>query len=381
MQPTTNSPLGPGALATPSVPKGRPFSLSAPEWLAVQTYVVDALALPTTDDAFRASLGEGAPTDLAPFRKLIDCYVGINAHCTTWQKKTFPASVALASDINFYGTKKAPVYYAAIQKEADILIDNPDDEKAKAALKAILDNLSAQAQTYATNAEQVAKEIQDFADKTQADKTILVGPDGQGGLVKEYNDKYGSTSAEVRELTKQMADLLAILDQATKDYNYDVTVASTTPTYAWVIPFGLIAAAIVAGIYGKRATEALDLMRASQQKISELNAKLAADANLLNAIHGAQIGMNRISNELAAALPIIQKIQGVWGAIQRDLQNIVQLIDSDIREALPLIMNLGIAEAIKAWKDVADEADEYRVHAYIIVDGVSTKPAAEAIAA
>jgi len=63
----------------------------------------------------------------------------------------------------------------------------------------------------------------------------------------------------------------------------------------------LIAAAVVAGIYGARAVEALDRARAAQGKINELAASLAADANLMTAINSAQIGMNRIVADVAAA--------------------------------------------------------------------------------
>ncbi|GAB3829208.1 alpha-xenorhabdolysin family binary toxin subunit A [Hymenobacter jeollabukensis] len=368
--------IAPGALATPGTPNGPKFTLSAPEWLAIQTYVKDALALPTTSDAFRASLGAGAPSDLSDFQELIDCYKSINAHCTTWQTTTFPASVSLASDVSFYGTKKAPIYYAAIQQEADILSNDPDNAQALKALKAILDNLTQQAQTYADHAQQVYNQIQDFANQTAADKTTLVGTDGQSGLLKKYNDKYGATSTEVQQLTQQIKDQQQILKDATNEYNHDVIVAATSPTYAWIFPAGTIAAAVVAGVYGKRATDALDLMHATQAQISSMSATLAADTNLMIAIHNAEIGMNTITQELSAALPVIQKIQGLWGSIKDDLTSIVALIDSDIRQALPIIMNLGIAEAIQAWKDVAAEADIYRMNAYITVDNQSTDPAA-----
>ena len=142
-------------------------------------------------------------------------------------------------------------------------------------------------------------------------------------------------------------------------------IAATTPTYAWVPIVGLIAAAVVAGIYGARAVEALDRARAAQGKINELAASLAADANLMTAINSAQIGMNRIVADVAAALPVIQKIQGVWGGISSDLGHISSLIDTDIRQVPPIIMSLGVDEAVRAWHNVALNADAYRVNAYV----------------
>ena len=121
----------------------------------------------------------------------------------------------------------------------------------------------------------------------------------------------------------------------------------------------------MAGVYGKRATDALDRARAAQGKIDLLADKLAADANLLVAIHNAEVGAGNIVRGLTETLPVIQKIQGVWGGIAADLGAISALIDDDIRNVPPIIMGLGIDEAIKSWHQVALRADAYRVNAYI----------------
>jgi hypothetical protein len=306
---------------------------------------------------------------MADFDPVITCYSGINSHCTTWQNTVFPATVSLASDIHQYGAQKAPIYYGAILKQANILTSDPTNASALAALKAILDNLSQTATTYSNNAAAAAKQIQTFAEQTQADKVVLVGADGNTGLTKTYNDKYGEQSADVIALNKEITAQQIVLDAANEEYNKDVIIAATSPTYAWVFPFGTIAAAVVAGIYGKRATDALDRARAAQQKINSDTAQVAADAALMTAIQMAQQGMTKIVTALSAALPVIQKVQGIWGGISSDIGSIVKLIDTDIRQAIPVIMSLGVDEAIQSWASVAAEADNYRVNAYITVSG------------
>src|SRR4051812_49102351 len=201
---STQVQIGPGAIADPGTPNGRPFLMSRTEWITVQTYVIDVLALPITADAFRKSLGSGAPSDLSDFTPLISAYSSMHDHCEIWQNETFPATVTLATDIANYGTTKAPVYYPPILKEADILTNDPNNAQAKQALAAILDNLSQQAKDCETKAAAVAAAVKTFADQTQADRVVLVGPDGKGGLTKVYNDKYGSTSQDVQELTKEL---------------------------------------------------------------------------------------------------------------------------------------------------------------------------------
>lgn len=358
--------MGPGVIAQASVTGGPAFILSATEWLAIQTYVVNALALPTTEATFKTFLGPGAPSDMAAFTPLITAYGNINTHVTTWQNDTFPASVSLASDIYNYA-KQAPTYYNPILPLAQKLTENPSDKETKDALKAILGVLSKNASDYHDKAKGVAEKIQKFANDTQADKVVLNGVDGKGGLKKVYNDKYGATSAEVMQLSNEIAAQKLVLDAANKEYDHDVIVAATTPTYAWVFPFGTIAAAVVAGVYGDKAVKALEKARAAQQQINTMSAKLAADTQLIISITTASSSITDILGPLMAALPVIQKIQGVWGAISDDLNNIIQTIDTNIAEALPIIMNLGVQTAIDEWTEVGALAQAYRLNAYITV--------------
>lgn len=364
---TTQKNIGPAAIAKSGINGGPNFALSATEWIAIQTYVIDGLALPTTMEKFKASLGSGAPADLSDFDQLVSAYATIYDHVSTWQNTTYPATVSLASDIFNYA-QQAPTYYNPILPLAQKLTDDPTDEQTKAELKAILGKLSSDASTNHDKAAAVSKQIQTFAQNTQSDKTVLSGTDGKGGLVKYYNDKLGANSQAVKDLTQDITAQTIILNAANKEYNHDVIVAATTPTYGWIFPVGTIAAAVVAGIYGHKAVEALDRAHAAQDKINTFSAELAADTNLMLVINSAESGIKNILGDINAALPIIQKIQGVWGAISDDLNAIVGIIDEDIAKALPIIMNLGVEAAIKAWTNVGQEANAYRVNAYVTVN-------------
>lgn len=372
MSTTQTYSIAPGAIATAGTNGGPNFILSKTEWLAIQTYVNDALSLPTTIDQFRNSLGSGAPADLSDFTQLITAYATLNGHCKTWQTTTYPTTVSLASDIYEYGTNKVPVYYPAILTEAKILVSDPTNADAIAALKAILDNLQGTASGYQTKAKAAADAIQAFANDTTADESTLIGPKGDAGLQKYYTDKYGSASAQVTQYTNELNGYKLSLAGDQAEYRHDVIVASTSPTYAWVWPFGTIAAAIVAGIYGHKAVEALDRIANDQKQINALEADLAADANLINAINMATGGISGITTALQAALPVVQKIQGIWQGISDDIAAIAKLIDTDIRQVPPIIMNLGVSEAVTAWYNVAQAANQYRVNAYITTSGGPT---------
>jgi hypothetical protein len=364
--------IGPDAIADSGVNGGPGFTLSRPEWITLQTYCTNAAALPTTDEAFRKSLGDGAPSNLSDFTQLIAAYKAINGHAAGWTQTTYPAAVALASDVYQYGTSKVPSYYPQLLAEAKVLVKDPNDEDAKAALKAILDHLQSDTQSRAKRAGEVVTQIGKFAADTETDKATLVGADGKGGLIKYYNDKYGQASSEVIKLSKEIEDEGKVLAEANAEYDHDVVVAATTPTYAWVWPFGTVAAAVVAGVYGRRAVEALERARAAEAKIASLQAKLAADARLMIALQGAGTGMGAITRNISESLPVIQKMQGVWGGISADLGALASMVDDDIRNVAPIIMELGIESTVRAWTNVAAAANAFRVNAYVKEDPKAT---------
>ncbi|NKY25884.1 alpha-xenorhabdolysin family binary toxin subunit A [Nocardia gamkensis] len=357
--------IGPRELAEPGEQGGPAFTLSRAEWIRIQAYVQEALVLPTTQTQFRNNLGSGAPSDLSDFTKLIDAYQEINKHVTTWRESIYPATISLASDINDYGSNKAPIYYPPIKDLAQKLTDNPNDQQAKDKLKAILDVLKKDADTRVQKATAVTAQIHQFAKDTETDKTTMVGTGGDGGLVAYYTGKYGEASKDVAEITKQIADAKAVLKAANDEYNHDVVVAATTPTYAWLGLPGFIAASVVAGVYGSRAIEALHKIDAAKALINSLESKYAAYANLMHAVESAKDSSTTIGQDLTAVLPVIQKIEGVWGAISSDLETIRTMIDKNIEQVPPIIMDLGVDAAIRKWAAVASEADSFRVNAYV----------------
>ena len=357
--------IGPDAIADPGTPGGPRLTLARPEWIALQARCTDVLALPSTADAFRKSLGAGAPEDLADFARLIEAYQTLQTSVATWTAATFPAAVALAGDIHQYGSARAPVYYPRMLEEVRILEGDPRDGEARAALSAMLDHLRRDADQNSGRAGRVAAEIARFAADAERAETTLSG-DGTGGLVGYYDATYGSTTAEVGPLTRLIADERAILTTADEAYDRDVLRVTATPTYAWCWPVGSVAAAVAAGSHGTQATDALDRARTAQSTIDRLGDQAAAEANLLVALHVADRAVRTIVSSLTETLPVVQKIQGVWGGIAADLGALAALVDDDIRAVPPIIGALGVDQAITGWHQVAEQADAYRVNAHVV---------------
>ena len=362
--------IGPEAIGTPSVQGGPPLALAAPQWVKIQSYVADAKALPTTEELFRSALGAGAPSNLSDFKQLIDAYQSIDTHCQEWAP-IFTAVVGLASSIYEYGMDKVPVYYPPILQQAQILEKEPENAQAKQALAAILQTLEKEATGYGTKASAVFGQVQKFAENASADQVTLVGTDGKSGLLEYYEEKYSSTSQAAAGLNRKIDTARQLLESTEAEYEHDVVVASTSPSYAWIWPEGTIAAAIVAGIYGHKAVEALREEERIRKEIETLGAEEAADGNLMTVIKFATSGVKTINEALAAALPVVQTVEGAWNAMASDLNAIAKLIETDIAEVPPIIMGLGVEAAMKAWHEVALAAENYRQSAFI------TEPTAE----
>lgn len=347
--------IGPGELNTGA---GSPFILSKPEWVSVQCYVVSALHLPTDQKSMREELPADPPGGMDQFNDLLSAYKSLHDHCQYWQDHTLQDSVNCAADIVHYNVK-VPSYYGALTKLLPKLELDPPDPAAVNQCKAILQNLSSQAKGYADHAQLVLDGMKTFSEQSAQDQ-LTIKP-----LIEKYKKKLGEQSPTIKDLSDELEKDKEALKAANEEYNHDVIVAATTPTYAWIWPAGTIAAGTVAGIYGKKATDALKRVHEYESKISLVSDQLQAAAKLLLDLQRIHSDLGDISDKLNTALPVLQKMHGAWTAIHNDLDNILVIIDQDIDQVPAILKSLGIDEAIQAWAQVAAEADAYRVNAYV----------------
>lgn len=344
---------------------GGAFALATSEFVLVQTYARNALALPKTMDELRSMLGPDAPSDLGEFQPLVDVYHSMFEASTKWNDQTFPATVRLASDLVQYG-RKVPKYFGALREHADRLAMNEDDAVSKNKLVAILGNLEQDARRMQERAAAALAGVREYAEISQRDADTLVVRNG-GGLLQKYQNKADAVNSRVAALRAELAAHQESLRAANEAHAHDATVAATTPAYAWIFPFGLIAAAVVAGVYGKKATDAASAAKRLENEIQSLSGDAAAQMKTVASLQMASISITRITTALAAALPVLRTIEGFWSAIADDLAEIARLIQDDIGNAAPIIMDLGIDEAIASWEAVAAAADKYRMAAFVNV--------------
>jgi hypothetical protein len=358
------STLAPGALLDAQ----GSLVLTAKQWAAVQAYCVSAIALPAGMDEFKTYLPADPPGGFDAFEPLVGCWQDVHAHATTWRNDVFPASVSCAADIVHYADK-VPLYYGALPTALAAILAEPSDPAALATFKALVGNLRLSAQGYAGHATLVKQGMVTFSEATQADQKRLAP------LLTDYLKQLGDEDPVIAQMQKDYAADKAAVDMWNAQWEHDTIVAATSLAYAWIWPFGTVAAVIVAGIYGKRATDDLSQAAGYQEKTKILDGKLKSAAQLSLDLKRIDKDLQDVSDKLGAALAVIEAIEGRWTALDDDLANILSILDEDVSKADDFIKSLGIDEAIDAWRKIGAEADAYRQNAFITVTDDTAKAA------
>jgi hypothetical protein len=349
--------IGPQELAAV---KGSPFLLSQQEWYAIQRYVESALLLPDDEKKMRKDLATG-PAEKIPyigpfdeFKDLLAGYQHIIPHVRNWKDNIFPETVQLAQDISNYATT-ARTYYGALIPPIETLFLDPGNEAAKNRIASLCTKLAKEAQDNEDRAIAVYKDISEFAQQTSDDEILLKN------LFQQYEAKYGKHGGLLADNKKEMESLAAKIEDENKQYEHACIVAETTPTYAWIIFW---VALIVASIYGDKAAKLKHEIDVKKDRIKALKDEEQRAMALMGTLNVALKGLGDIQDKIAAALPSIQKIKGVWNAIGSDLNKVGKIIKQDILEEQDL-KDLGVENAIAMWQECKLKSDAYQAHAFI----------------
>ncbi|HMV67327.1 MAG TPA: alpha-xenorhabdolysin family binary toxin subunit A [Myxococcota bacterium] len=366
-------------IASQSDPKS--FLNSQSGWIAINLYTTHSAALPTTIDQLRTLSNTPATTDLTKAQPVLDIFKDIQTHCAPWSN-TYTTVVKLASDLFDYANSQVPATYGGLVQEIDAYMALPDKTTQTAKdhwtnIIALVQSLADTARTYATSADNVRTAVNDFYTQTQNDQTHLDQQKDPGGQI-------AALTAELADLATQITTWKQTLQDAEDEYKHDVIVASTSPTYAWVgfpfCPVGLIAAGVVAGIYGAKAVAAKNEIAAAKNEIHTLEDQQNGDKVTLAAYNATATLVQKTLDEGKAALDALAVIKGQWGALADDLDNIVDQFTNHTNTNLPVLLKVEINARATTWADVAKKSDIFRTTAYINVTGSANAIAAPAAA-
>ena len=308
------------------------FILTDHHWLQIQMYITHALSLPTTEKEFTTEFSIPEHIDVTGFDWLMSCYQELKQSAEKWNNKTFRSLLdniqAMSGWCSFSGGIMEFIYWSIenLQYAADIG-NSTLFENTKGPLVMLLREQLKFAIPRAEEAENLAREMIDF-------QTLLI--DQQRDL-ETLESRYGDLIGNYDEnsIKEDIEDLKKEIDALNKEYARLVTIAATTPTYAWVPFWGWFIAPAVAGVYGSQATE---VNRQREEKIQELNELEISLDHGLKIFRSWQLARQSIQSTdmlIGPATNSLGHLIGQWQAFVSSMELVISTIeelDCDLKD-------------------------------------------------
>jgi len=304
------------------------------------------------------------PTD-KDYQEVIDLYNSCKKNSTNWSTKVFPNSIKCASDIVDYALSNR-IYIDGIYSAYSVFADQskPENERklAKDGMTELLQILVDQAEANYNKADIVLKDITDFGNKLKVNCT------DSKNILDKYTALIGPTSTDIQNLQNSIKQKHDDLDDANDKYKKYCIIAATTATYAWIFPAGLIAAGVVAGVYGARAEEERKRAKALSDELTTLNSQLTTKQGIFSDITTNNTSLTKLNGSIVPAVGIIANFKASWNNIRDDIGNIKKDIQNTAdATAIKFIFTKNVESLRAQWEALYKETNEYRLHAFVTV--------------
>ena len=301
-------------------------------WIYLQIYATYGLRLPNTAGALQTILNLTAneAAGYAWFNGMYQAYNVLNESSKYFLNDIFNKMTSLGTGLKSYATDVAGEDSTFTLISSMVKPTDGSDPDLDSALD-ILSDLKSTAKTNADLAAAIKVNLATYKGK-------IVDAQGKMNAVKKQIDSDDRTSQatidkldggkDVMGSIKQMKDML---DTDKAEYKHDVIVASTTVTYAWVFPAGTIAAAVVAGVFGKRAVDMADTIDKLEGQISDAEAKEKIAISTQNTVTLAQDSLDSALKHTDVAIEKTTAIENSWNDMSAGLDYISKKISSSIK--------------------------------------------------
>ncbi len=352
------------------------FVLDRSEWRSIQVYTLNALSLPITEPAmiqsFHIPKEDNGEVNFVPFTEILSEYQSVYTTADGWNRN-YPKIVQLALSLaNYSGIHTAffNELYNSLDKLHDAAIQG-DYETAeiyrKAALS-ILRNLQTFSQLEASKTLDVTNYLIDFSAeiKGQAEQ-----------LDRLENEKADIINTDNQELKDQIDTLQADIDRLNREYNEAVTIAATTPTYAWIPFYGWVVGPTVAGVYTDQAIKLKNERDHKIDQLKELESKLTHQELVYSSLKFAKCSMKSIKSDIDVIRPHVEKILTHWQDIGVSFDSMLVALDlasgeDGLGNAVPIVASMlgemQVDLVNESWKEVSDKAKQFANNAYIQVE-------------
>ncbi|KAI4522430.1 hypothetical protein EV122DRAFT_267720 [Schizophyllum commune] len=364
-----SSPTAPDMTPKDLVNSDGNYVLQQDNMYAVLQYVWAGVLLPTTPAAFQARLQISSDTMQklsAVLESLVSQYKTTQGHCQPFKDGVYPAIVSIADAVYSYaqnaGGTAADSYYANIFSSVRALPTTTDPAQLADLKQTITDLVNIQVKNIAGIQSQAALVLSDL---TSFQNLCMQDAKDLQTCHTAVTDALSTEVGDLNDLEVDLANNRTLLKSEQAAYLHDKIVACTTITYAWIPVVGIIAASIVAGIYGSAAAKMASAIDGTKSDITDEEGKITDEKALIGDVKSIDADLSDFLTALAGAVTALQGMMGTWGAISKDLTSLQTMVDQDIRTAVGVVANIEDNKLIAKWNALAAAVDKYRQAAYI----------------
>jgi hypothetical protein len=358
-----------GILTNPNDPS-KPGQLWT-AWHYLQVFSVWGLRIPFSEDTLKSTLAMDNPGQYPFFPTMLEGNQKVHDACSIFYTNVFPGVIKVGRNLLNTANDISP-------NDGDIfgvLIQMLDDKEFDGALELIKD-MQATTQENIDQADKVQSDLGDFSAALVEAQGILNTSNDQLQADSKTSQDAIDKAQGGAEVAGSLANLQQMIDSTKKEYDHNVVVASTTVTYAWVAPpVGIVAAAVVAGVYGDKAVKALNALDEWNAKFAAENAALgtALKSNQIQKL--AQSSLTETINANNAAISQTTIVKNAWEGILNSLNivgnkvlNMTKITDEAEVLKTTALVKAYAKQAGKAWESIVPPLKELTTNPYIVVE-------------
>ncbi|KAL4861127.1 hypothetical protein BDV12DRAFT_180687 [Aspergillus spectabilis] len=354
------------------------FSLISEKNGSIMRYVWHACLLPTTVADYAQALSipeQDLPGEVdTEVTEIVGVFAGMKSSSSVFRDKTWPSMVDVVGTVYNYsiraGGKDAGSYYYNMldwvrQYARELEKDNPDQDTLSDLKDSIVGACKSQMTdigTLQTSATDIQTKFSDFKTACATYENSL------DSIITVIQNKLGTLDGKTGKIATTMADIkqkAKLLETETKEYDRDVVIAATTPSYEWLGLIGFAAAVTVAVIYGDRARRLekaiSELKKAIEQEQTDLQAMVSLETHF-TAVKRYTSGLR---DELDGAITDLGKHIGLWETIKTKLTGLkgfVLKLEDNIEPVL--LEKVDLENIVEQWNNLATAANSYELDAF-----------------
>lgn len=352
-------------------------------WNYLQVYSTWCQKLPNTEANLNNYLNISNPGSYDFYTGMLEAYQATSTAGNDFMNKVFPLVVGVGNALqSFAQTAGTTADQGGIFSTITNLLKTITPSTSPAAAQVILQTevlpllnaLQTMAQQNATNAGVVGDELTKY-------KSALVLAQGKLTTVDTLVTNNAAVSQATidklsggPEVVGSIQQLEALKKSEQDEYQRDVTIACTTLTYAWVPYAGLITAAVIAGVYGKRATDMLNQVNATEDLIKTEQQELITAVAVNKVQSLAKSGLDSAVNYTVQAIVQATTVQNNWNTISNNLTDIQNEFNnttfgqgSDEKAQGKAVINVWLTQATNHWQTMIPLVNALVANPYIAV--------------